>query len=101
MADLQETAEQFARDLVGQNLAGLMMSFTAEGMYRAMELQAQRQAAGPQPPSTGFEVNFKGADGEDQVVDIVVKSAEAEGTIVTRWRDVAGSWKVNDMAMKD
>lgn len=101
MAGLEETADQFARDLAAQNLAGLMMSFTAEGMYKAMALQAQRQAAGPQPPATGYAITLQGADGEDQVVDIVMKTAEGEGTIVTRWRDVAGSWKVNDMAVKE
>ena len=32
MAELKDTADQFARDLIAQNIAGLMMAFTPEGM---------------------------------------------------------------------
>lgn len=101
MAELQETADQFAKDLIAQNIAGLMMSFTPEGMGKAMAMQAQAQARGPQAPSTGYEVKVVGQEGDDHVVDIVMKSAEGEGIIATRWRDVAGAWKVNDITLKE
>ena len=101
LAELQDTAEQFAKDLAAQNIAGLMMSFTPEGMGKAMAMQAAVQARGPQAPSTGFEVKALGQEGEDHLVDIVMKSADGEGIISTKWRDVAGSWKVNDIALKE
>jgi hypothetical protein len=69
-------------------------------MGKAMAMQAQAQARGPQPPSTGYEVKVVGQEGDDHVVDIVMKNAEGEGIIATRWRDVAGSWKVNDIVLK-
>jgi hypothetical protein len=100
MAELKDTADQFAKDLIAQNIAGLMMSFTPEGMGKAMAMQAQAQAQGPQPPSTGYEIKVIGQEGDDHVVDIVMKNAEGEGIIATRWRDVAGAWKVNDIAIK-
>lgn len=100
MAELKETAEQFAKDLVAQNIAGLMMAFTPTGMGKAMAMQAQVQAAGPQPPTTGTDVNVIGADGDDQVVEIIMKNANGEAVMTTRWKDVAGAWKVDDMAMK-
>lgn len=101
MPDLKESAEQFARDLTSLNIAGLMMAFTPDGMAKAMAMQAERAASGqPQPAATGFEVELAGQDGDDHLVDIVLKNAEGQATMATRWRDIAGAWKVNDMAMK-
>ena len=50
MGELKDTADQFAKDLLAQNIAGLMMAFTPTGMGKAMAMQAQMQAAGPQAP---------------------------------------------------
>jgi len=99
MADLTETADQFAKDLIAQNIAGLMMAFTPAGMGKAMAMQAQAQASG-QPPATSFELKVQGQDGEDHLVDIVMKNPTGEAIIATRWKDVAGAWKVDDIAMK-
>lgn len=101
LAELKDTADQFAKDLIAQNIAGLMMSFTPEGMGKAMAMQAQVQARGPQPPATGYEIKELGAEGDDQVVDIVMKNPDGDGIITTKWRDVAGAWKVNDIALKE
>lgn len=100
MAELKDTADQFAKDLLAQNIAGLMMAFTPTGMGKAMAMQAQMQAAGPQAPSTGFELKMNGQEGDDHLVDIVVKNADGEGVISTKWKDVAGAWKVDDIALK-
>jgi hypothetical protein len=100
MAELQQAAEQFAQDLVGLNIAGLMMMFTPAGMEKAMALQAQRQAAGQQQLATGYEVRLQGEDAGSHVVDIVLKNANGEAVLVTRWLDVAGAWKVDDLAVR-
>ncbi len=61
----------------------------------------QAQTAGqPQPAATGCDVKVLGQEGDDHLVDLVMKTADGERTIGTRWRDVAGSWKVNDIAVK-
>ncbi len=102
MADLKEAAEQFAKDLVNQNIAGLMMAFTPNGMGQAMALQSQMQAAGgPQPTGTPtVTVEVQGQEGDDHLVDIVMSSDAGTRTIATRWKDVAGSWKVDGIALK-
>jgi hypothetical protein len=102
MAELKESAEQFAKDLQNQNIAGLMMAFTPNGMGQAMALQSQ-MAGGPQPsgaPTTKIEVGAQ--EGEDHLVDIVMGSeGSAETvTIATRWKDVAGAWKVDGISRK-
>jgi hypothetical protein len=101
MAELKDTAEQFAKDLIAQNLAGLMMAFTPAGMGKAMAMQAQVQAAGG-PPATGFEVGAASEDGSHQVVEIATQNANgAGGVIVTKWlADATGAWKVDDISLK-
>ncbi len=101
MAELKEVADQFAKDLMGQNIAGLMLVFTPEGMNKAMTLQTQLQAQGPRKPATSYDVNVGQPDGEDTPVDLVMKGEDGELTIATRWREVEGSWKVNDLALKE
>jgi hypothetical protein len=101
MAELKDVADQFAKDLIAQNIAGLMMAFTPAGMGKAMAMQSQMQASGqPQGASTGYDVQVKGQEGDDTLVDIVMKTADGEGVITTKWKDVAGSWKVDDIALK-
>jgi hypothetical protein len=43
---------------------------------------------------------LNGEEGEDHLVDIVMKNAGGEGVIQTKWKDVAGAWKVDDIALK-
>ena len=101
MAELKETAEQFAKDMIAQNIAGLMMVFTPNGMTKAMAMQGQMQAQGAQAPATGFDVRLTGTEGDDQLVEIDMKNAEGTaGTITTKWKDVAGAWKVDDIGLK-
>ncbi len=107
MPTVEEAANTFANDLAAQNVAGLMMVFTPEGMMKAMQMQGQMQArataalaAGKAPaPMTGHEVELKGEEGEDQVVHLSMLSADGTAEIMTRWREVEGVWKVNDMAI--
>lgn len=101
MAELTDVAQQFAKDLIGQNIAGLMMSFTPAGMGKAMALQAQRSAAGGTPAATSFEVKVVGQEGEDHLVDIIINTADGPGVMFTRWKDVAGAWKVDDIGMRE
>lgn len=103
MAELKEAAEQFAKDLANQNIAGLMMAFTPNGMGQAMALQAQMQAAGgPQPtgPVT-TTVEVIGQEGDDHLVDLTMSSDAGSRVIATRWKqDATGAWKVDGISLK-
>ena len=69
MADLQEAANQFIEDLVAQNVAGLMGTFTPEAMQKAMSMG---QGPQPQGPVTHKEARLLPAEGDDHPVDLVV-----------------------------
>lgn len=100
MADLNETATQFANDLIAQNIAGLMMVFTPNGMGKAMAMQGDMQAGGAQPTATGFELRPAGEAGDDRLIDLVLKNATGEVVISVTWREIAGEWKVEDIGVK-
>jgi hypothetical protein len=101
MAELKDAADQFAKDLIGQNITGLMMVFTPNGMTQAMAMQQQMASSGQgQRQNTGYEIQLNGEQGDAYLVDIVMKSNEGDGVIQTRWKDVAGAWKVDDISLK-
>lgn len=107
MPTVEEAASTFATDLAAQNIAGLMMVFTPEGMMKAMQMQGQMQAraaqamaAGKAPaPMTGHTVEVKGQEGDDELVHINMESADGTAEIMTRWREIDCIWKVNDLAL--
>jgi hypothetical protein len=98
--DLKTTAEQFARDLLAANIAGLSMAMTPSGLMKAMALQAQRAASGQNRTASGFEVHITGREADDELVDLVLKSEEGDAVLGTRWRLVMGDWKLDDIALK-
>lgn len=100
MAELKDTADQFVKDLTAMNIAGLMMTFTPNGMTRAMAMQAQMAAGGVQQPATSTETTLMGQEGDDHLVDITLNNAAGSVVIGTKWRDVAGAWKVEDIGIK-
>ncbi len=89
--DLIQVAEQFAQDLVANNIAALMPMFTPVGIGQAMALQAQPDSA---EGSESFEIEDQG----DNLLHITFRgpeSAGGDGTIFTQWVEVEGLWKVD------
>ena len=100
MAELKDAADQFAKDLLAQNIGGLMMVFTPNGMGQAMALQSQMQGAGTAGGTPTVSIELQGQEGDDHLVDIVMSAGGESRTIATRWKDIAGSWKVDALALK-
>ncbi len=86
--NLLEIADQFARDLVANNVAGLMPVFTPVGIGQAMALQAQPDSA---TGSSSYEI----ADHGDNLLHITFRDDDGDGTIYTQWIEVEGAWKVD------
>jgi hypothetical protein len=108
MPSIQEAADQLGKDLITQNMASLMMALTPEGMMKAMALQGQMMAAQqaaaaaglpPPAPATAATADVKGQEGEDQLVELSLHSADGVAVVQTRWRELAGVWKVNDFLL--
>ena len=87
-ADLMQTADQFAQDLIANNIAGLMPVFTPLGIGQAMALQAQPDSAAG---STDYGIDDQG----DNLLHITFRGDDGEGTVFTQWIEVEGVWKVD------
>ena len=94
MATIIEAAEKLARDILSNNLLGLMTSFTPSGMAKALAVQSQ---TGGTQGATDFVI----ADQGENVVHITFRAPDGEGTIRTRWVRAGDGWKVDDMASLD
>jgi len=89
--NLLEIADQFAQDLIANNIAGLMPMFTPVGIGQAMALQAQPDSA---EGTESYEIEDQG----DNLLHITFRgpeSAGGDGTIFTRWVELEGLWKVD------
>lgn len=93
MVDFQEALDQFATDIMANNIAALMPVFTPVGMGKALAMQSQTAADGGATGATSFETSDQG----DNLIHITFKADDGEGTIYTQWVEVEGVWKVDDM----
>ena len=98
MAELKEAAEEFAKNLVSQNIAGLMMAFTPNGMMKAMAMQGQMAAGGTPPKITEYDVTVDGVDS----ARLVLRNPDGEVCVQMKWLldSLSSTWKVDDIAVE-
>lgn len=107
MPDLEEAVNTLAKDLLSQNIAGLLMVFTPEAIAKAMAMQVQLQARaaeltaqGKTPaPARGYTIAIGDQQDEDQTALISLESADGTAEIRTLWRELDGLWKVTSLEM--
>jgi hypothetical protein len=87
MAELKETQERHAKDVVSGNMAGLMGDFTPNAMTKVMAIAANPITA------TSYEVNDLG-NNEAEIHYI------GSGTrkIWSKWVDTGDKWQIDDLA---
>lgn len=87
MADLKETQNRHASDLVAGNMASLMGDFTPSGMSKAMALAANPITA------QSFEVNDLG----NNEVEISYIGASTR-KVWSKWEETSpGKWQISDV----
>ena len=94
MADqttLAEAVDQLARDMIANNIAGMMPMFTPQGLMQALALQGGEQSA---EGSDAYEVTpVEAAEGNRY--EIRFRGEDGEGGIYTVWVEIDESWKVD------
>lgn len=94
MADQTELAaavDQLARDMIANNIAGMMPMFTPQGLMQALALQGGEESA---EGSDDYEVTV--AEGnQGNRYHIRFRGDDGEGGIYTDWLEVDGEWKVD------
>jgi len=87
MADLKETQDRHATDLVNGNMAGLMGDFTPAGMSKAMVLAANPITA------KSYEVNDLG-NNEAEISYI----GDSTRKVWSKWEETSpGKWQISDV----
>ena len=86
MADLKETLNRHAQDVVNGNVAGLMGDFTPEAMTKVMALAANPITA------TSFEVKELG-NNEAEISYIGDKTRK----VWSKWADNGGKFQITDV----
>lgn len=87
MADLAETRERHAKDVVTNNVASLMGDFTPGAMTKVMALAANPIRA------TSYEIKEL-ADNEAEITYI----GDARRTIWSKWEQNGEKWQISDLA---
>lgn len=87
MADLKETQNRHAQDVVANNMAGLMGDFTPNAMSKVMGIAANPIKA------NSYEVQDLG-NNEVEISYI----GDSTRKIWSRWIDTGGKWQIDDLA---
>ncbi len=87
MADLNETRERHAKDVVSNNIAALMGDFTPAAMTKVMSLAANPITA------TSYEITDLG-NNEAEITYI----GTGRRTIWSKWEQNGERWQIADLA---
>ena len=98
----REAAERNAQAVMSGNLAQLMADISPEALNQMMQMASQAQADGSlgglnlasMPNVTGYELTEAGKDGEDEVFHVTFHSTAGSATLMTKWRQMMGQWKI-------
>lgn len=98
MADVQEAVENYCRAMMTMDIGTLMGSMTPEALGKAMA------AMGGGGPGGGgqlqsYEIDEQGQEGDEHVFNIKLVGSAQTGSVMTRWKEIDGAWKVSDIAL--
>ena len=96
MPDLRAAAEQLAREIMADDVSALLPRFTPAGLGKAMALLDSDGSTGASE-ATRFEIDDRG----EGVLHIIFLASDGQGGIFTRWLELDGAWKVDDIGLLD
>lgn len=93
MATVEEAINSYIAAVKVMDLGTLMASLTPEAMGKAMAM------GGGAPPTgiTDIRAEKQSEEGGEVVYHLVVDAASGGGTMMTRWKEIDGAWKVVDL----
>jgi hypothetical protein len=93
MASIDEAVNKYVDAIKVMDIGTLMASLTPEAMGKAMSM------GGGAPPTgiTDIKAEKKSEEGGEYVYHLSVEAASGAGTMMTRWKEIDGVWKVTDL----
>ncbi len=93
MATVDEAVNGYVEAIKVMDIGALMASLTPEAMGKAMAM-----AGGPPPTGiSGITAKRESEENGEYVYHLVVEAASGAGTMMTRWKEIDGTWKVVDL----
>ena len=94
MASIDEAVNSYIAAIKTMDIGTLMATLTPEALGKAMAMQ------GAAPPPVGIKdirAESKGEEDGSQVYHLVVEADSGAGTMMTKWQEIDGAWKVVDV----
>jgi hypothetical protein len=93
MATVDEAVGKYIDAVKLMDIGALMATLTPEALGKAMAM-----SGGP-PPSgiTDIKAQRQSEENGEYVYHLVVEAASGAGTMMTRWKEIDGDWKVTDL----
>jgi hypothetical protein len=94
MASIDDAVNRYIEAIKVMDLGTLMATLTPEALGKAMAMQG---SGGPPAGITSIRAEKQGEEDGEHVYHLVVDAASGSGTMMTRWKEIDGSWKVTDL----
>jgi hypothetical protein len=93
VATIDEAVDSYVNAIKVMDLGTLMQTLTPEALGKAMAM------GGGGPPSgiTSINAEKKSEENGEYVYHLAVEAASGAGTMMTRWKEIDGAWKVVDI----
>jgi len=94
VASIDEAVESYVSAIKSMDFGTLMATLTPEALGKAMAM------GGGGPPSgiTEIKAEKQSEENGEHVYHLSVQAASGAGTMMTRWKEIDGAWKVTDIA---
>jgi hypothetical protein len=96
MASVDDAVNSYIAAIKTMDIGTLMASLTPEAMGKAMAMQGS--GGGPPAGIKDIRAEKQGEENGEYVYNLVVEADSGGGTMMTRWKEIDGAWKVTDLA---
>ena len=94
MATIDEAVAGYVTAIKNMDIGTLMATLTPDALGKAMAQMGSQ----PQPTAIqDIKAEKQSEDGGEYVYNLVIQAEGGGGTMMTRWKEIDGAWKVTDI----
>jgi hypothetical protein len=93
VATIEEAVDKYVNAIKVMDLGTLMATLTPEALGKAMAMGG----GGPPAGITSIDAKQISEENGEYVYHLSVEAASGAGTMMTRWKEMDGQWKVVDL----
>ena len=97
MATIDEAVDAYMNAIKVMDLGVLMAALTPEALGKAMAMGG----GGPPAGITNINAERKSEENGEYVYHLAVEASSGAGTMMTRWKEIDGQWKVVDLGQAE